>query len=224
MLLTSLRNELDLCLRALWRWDAPGRLSPAQLERDRRLAEEVGEFLKGFRLPLCGAGRIVDIGAKNFFLAPVIRELWGRSPEIVGIEIDPYRRYSDWKTRAQYAKFHASRAGNARFIGGDFLAFHEPIAIGLLLNPFLTHRPLLSWGLPLRYLRPEAIFAHLARQLSSGGKVILSSPTEAELATGMRFAAGAGLREEGRHAWFPSERSLQTQARWGVLLSGRVPA
>ena len=220
----SLKNFIDFRLRSWFRWATPGPFSSFQLAQDKKLREEVGEFLQAFPWDYVADRphlRIVDIGAKNFFLAPfIVRHFQslGFRPEVVGIEIDPYRRYLDFKTRAQYAQYYAEKAGPARYFPHDFLQFDECFDFAFLLNPFLTPRPLLAWGLSFHEFCPAALFAHVEKKLAPGGRVILSCPTAEELRDGLNLAKQHRLDMVSQVTWRPRRNSVQKQPRFGALL------
>jgi hypothetical protein len=192
--------------------------------QDLRLGKEIVQWLSGFewRALLSSAQPVVaDIGAKNFFLAPALDQFLreqGYNPELHGIEIDAHRRYRNLFTRADYGLHYAARVPRATFHATDFLTWARPLDLALLLNPFVTEGPLRAWGLPRSCFQPQAIFAHAHRLLAArGGKLIVSSPSEQELAIVIRLAKEAGFKFGGRHDWRPTGDSLQRKARLGAL-------
>ena len=217
----SLKVALDYSLRSLLRFPGPPVKEGSPL--DARVANEVGQFLRGF-LEVVAQVRptptVLDVGAKNFYLAPVLDAFFRRQgcdPAIHGVEVDAYRRYSSFRTRRQYGDFYAAQISRGTYHAQDFLTLSLDCDVIFLLNPFVSIEPLHAWGLPKRLFRPDALFEHAAHCLSlRGGVLICSSPNEEELKTVTAFATRLGLRERLRHSWHPAHASIQRQPRLGV--------
>jgi hypothetical protein len=219
------RNRLDFGIRERFRWRRPGAPPPSPI--DQALAREVGEFLECFDWAGLAAFprelRIADIGAKNFFAAPALDRFFrsrDRNPEIHGIEIDAFRRYRDGWTRRDYGELYAGRIPRGFFHATDFRRWGEDLDLALLLNPFVTPEALIGWGLPLSLFDPESLFrraAHLLRPRS--GCLLVSCPTEQELAAVLRLAEAAGFRLLQRRDWLPPPSACQGQPRLGALFA-----
>ena len=220
----NVRNHWDFSLRRVLRF--PGPAVHHASDSDGVARQEVGDFLRKFGWEKVLGARnpdlqVADIGAKNFFLAPLLDAFFrarGFSPEIHGIEVDAFRRYGDFRLRAQYGEFYASQIEKGRFYPINFLDFERPLDLALLLNPFVTESPLLAWGLPLRFLDPQALLDHARHLLTPNrGLLLVSHPSEDELQINVRLARRAGFRLIERQQWTPSQTSLQRQGRMGAL-------
>jgi SAM-dependent methyltransferase len=227
--LWNLRNVLDFSLRRLAPW--PLLKAPITFSaQDKALGDEVLSFISLFHWPDKTSKSparpvVVDIGCRTFFLAPALdrffREL-GYQPEIHGVEIDAFRRMRDFRTRKEWGDFFASTISNGNFHAMDFLQWEKPVDFALLLNPFVLERSVLAWGLPLRFLQPEALLRKCKDQMVPGGRLLISAPTAKELAESVRLAARVGFKKLQTANWQPTESSIQTRPRLGVLFENPV--
>jgi SAM-dependent methyltransferase len=222
----SLRNAVDFALRDFFRLSlAPKPIAPSR--EDAEAAREVSEFLKLFPWPEAQSPkslRVVDIGCRTFFLAPALDALFrerGFLPTVHGVEVDAFRRLSDFRTRKEWGDFFAASIGNGEFHAQDFLKWHKPVDAALLLNPFVLERSVLAWGLPLSFLRPASMVGHCAKILSPGGRLLLGAPTSQELSMSVDLAEQNGFTPLHEACWVPSGRAVQTRPRFGVLLRAR---
>ena len=224
----DLRNRLFFALRSRAPWRRPLPPGARVPRREVLLQHELGDFLRGFDWATALARwdretrlRALDVGARNFALAPVLDALLaeeGIAVEIDGVEIDPNRALWNLRTRGDYGRYFASHARQARYHGMDFLAWTEPADLIVLLNPFVTPAPVLAWGLPLSCLRPEAIFAHARRLLRPPLALLVTChPSETELGLASELAARAGFTAIERRNWKPGPATLQRRPRLGVL-------
>jgi len=220
----GLRNQVDFFIRSRVRFK---RNLPAGFEisaTERSFQKEMAEFFELLKVTaqLKSTQKdyvICDVGTKNFSLAPVLDKLFlnqNKNVEIHGIELDAYRRLANFYTRADYGRFFARQARNAQFRPIDFLMFQEPLDVVFLLNPFVSKAPLLSWGLPEKYLKPKEIFKHASELLQKKkGFLVLSCPSLEELETASDFAKEAGFQLGELAIWNPSSQSIQKKARFG---------
>lgn len=204
--------------------------SDERVKSEQKFQGEIREFISKFswsefceRRPDPDQCRVVDVGAKNFSLAPVWQE-WvkslGLSAEIVGIEIDAYRRLSNGHSRADYGKFFSKAIPKGKYLAEDFLRFSQPCDLVCLLNPFVTSNPHLAWGLPLSLLRPTELWKRVAELLKPRqGWCLLSSPTMEEFHLNLELAHAVGLKLREKKNWDPETGSQQTQSRLGALFS-----
>lgn len=218
----SLRNSIDFALRDFFRLSFVPKPTTPSLE-ETRAAQEVLEFLRLFPWPKTKQAqslRVADIGCRTFFLAPVLDQLFrenGFVPTVQGIEVDAYRRLGDFRTRKEWGEFYAGLIGDGKFHAGDFLKWDKPLDVALLLNPFVFERSVLAWGLPLSFLKLEAIIQHCAKTLSPNGALLIGTPTADELKKCKSIAERAGLSPVHEGSWRPGPNSVQTRARLGVL-------
>ncbi len=219
--LHSFRNSFDFALRQLLQFGREVKHAP---EVHTRFQKELEAFFCLFdwngSLPHQQRLRVLDIGARNFSLAPVFDSVFrglGHEPEIHGIEIDAFRRLIDLRTRKDYGDFYAKQARCAQFHALDFLKWDLPADVIFALHPFVTPKPLLAWGLPLRHFRPEAFFAHAASLLSpEKGLLLVSNPTEEERRITQHLLSQDFELVETRD-WKPGKRTVQGDPRLGGL-------
>ncbi len=227
-LLMNVRNSIDFFFRT--NLPVP-RLSVVEkkndtLRKDDLLRTEIKEFMSLFNelkhLPsLPSHPTVVDIGARNFFMAPLIERFFsdkGVAPEIHGVEIDSHRRYTDLRTRADYGFYYAGLIPRSHFHPKSFLDFSLSADFAFLLNPFVTEEPLLCWGLPLTEFLPLRMYLHLFKYLAPNGLVLTSHPSEEEYEAGRELAEKAGFTIIETRSWHPRPGSSQTQPRLGYLL------
>jgi hypothetical protein len=228
VLLKNIRNQLDYFVRSKIRF---AKELPQDFEiplSEKKFQEEIKEFLEQLNFKnLFVTDRtsyiVCDVGAKNFSLAPVLDGFLqeaNKSGEIHGIEIDAYRRLSDFRTRADYARYFSRKARAATFHPIDFLSFQKMSDVILMLNPFVSKDPLLAWGLPLKYLKPIELFTHAYDLLlERKGNLILSSPSEDEFEISSQCAKQAGFKLGMPVFWHPKPKSIQKKSRFGRVCS-----
>ncbi len=230
----NIKNTIDFFLRSQLRIPFPINEKETTHPLAVKLQDEMEVFLKAFdwKKHLSGRSikklRIADVGTRTFSIAPVLdrvfREL-GFEPEIHGIEIDAFRRFSNLHSRADYGNYYARKIPNGYFRPIDFLDFKSEMDVILLLHPFVTMEPLLNWGLPAKEFKPEIIFGH-ARKLLEGESslLLISSPTAEEFNISERLARKTGFNLVETQDWFPKDYTSQKQFRLGqLLLSSQSP-
>lgn len=222
----SLRNEVDFFFRSKLRFE---RALPPDFEiphSEQKFQKEISEFFDLLKIKdrLNSNQKdwiVCDVGTKNFSIALVLDQIFqhqNKTVEIHGIEIDAYRRFSNFYTRADYARYFAEKARNAHFHSMDFQDFQKPADIIFLLNPFVSKEPLLAWGLPLRFFRPKEIFEKAKKLLEpKQGFLVLGCPSEDELEISSTYALEAGFQFTDIVAWKPSSQSVQKKARYGRI-------
>lgn len=225
--LLAIRNSIDFFLRNNLKISRDVSRESQIPERDKKIQKEFEEFfnllpwkdiLKKLPSPLL---TVTDIGARNFVFGPVIDrclERHGRQAKIHGIEIDAHRLLWGFHSRADFGEFYAKKMRSGFFYGMDFLDWKTPTDLALLLNPFVSKEPLLSWGLPLSKLQPDRLFKHaLATLRPRKGILILSCPSPEELEIAKKLAKNAGFIEGSQIFWNPSKNSVQQKPRYGIV-------
>lgn len=161
--------------------------------------------------------RVLDVGAKNFEMAPgilaALRPFVSKASqlELTGIELDAYRVYADGHSRADAAAYFVGFARELgfsaahRFLAGDVCEHEESYDCITWFSPFLTPAPLLRWGLARRHLRPEATLKHVVARLRPGGLLVIvhQEPEEAELQRAMIERLGLTARSLTLVSGFP---------------------
>lgn len=133
--------------------------------------------------------RILDIGSKNFSYAHALHNFFSyyknsqskRKIILDGIEIDAYRIMADLHSRYDYAQYYIKDLPNTNYLIKDFLKFneHKYDYITWFL-PFLTEKPLLKWGIPLKFLQPEKMMQHAYNFLNPQGIILVVNQLETE--------------------------------------------
>lgn len=132
---------------------------------------------------------ILDIGSRNFSYATSLQHffLYYNSPLtprhifLDGIEIDPNRLMADLHTRKDYAQYYIENLVNTRYLTEDFLNYNEKQYNFITwFLPFLTPKPLLQWGLPLQYLKPNLMLEHSYSLLAKNGYMIILNQSSQE--------------------------------------------
>lgn len=229
--LRHLQNSLNFVLRNQVRFRRQPRLEDLRTTTILKLQEELEEFLGLFDWTfLAGATQrrgiftAADVGALDFSFAPVFEKhfqsLGLAAVAIHGIEIDAYRRYSNFYSRADYGRAFASQIRRGSFHALDFLKFQQPLDFIFLLHPFVTPEPSLRWGLPLSVYKPQAIFDH-CRDLLKGrrGTLLLSNPSEGEFENARKRAVCSGFVIQEQKIWQPRETTAHQKPRYGAVLS-----
>lgn len=121
--------------------------------------------------------RVIDLGSKNFFYAPVLNE-WlqkrnGRT-NLIGLEADPARLYRDLYRREDYAHYYVDLI-NRHYPLGPYVFYQagnwldRPKAQYDLITsffPFIYDDLSDAWGLPRRYFVPKDFYQKCAEESS----------------------------------------------------------
>ncbi len=120
--------------------------------------------------------RWLDAGAKNWsYVEAIYRYLETRHPafELVGIELDGYRLYTDLHNRADYAQSYIRSLPKAEYVVQDVLSHQASYHVISSFLPFVFKAPFLAWGLPLKYFEPFRYLQHLYQLLEPGGVLLI---------------------------------------------------
>lgn len=134
-------------------------------------------------LPAQKIKHVIDVGSKNFFYAAVMSEYFKKMDSgvrLTGIELDGYRRYENWFTRAEYANHYIKDLPNTTYIVGDYLESKEKADVITMFLPFMTLEPLINWGLPKEKFVPLALMKHAWEQVESGGTILVVNQEKEE--------------------------------------------
>jgi hypothetical protein len=143
-------------------------------------------------------GTVVDVGSASFWYASVLQVCF-RPRRLVGVELDGYRRLRSGHLRRDLAAGYVANLGG-EYLVADYTTLALPSDVVTAWFPFVNEPALLAWGLPLSALRPERLFAGVARNLHPGGWFFMVNQGEGEAGVAREFATGAGLRLCHRHA------------------------
>lgn len=158
----------------------------------------IGAAYAAWRRPLPRPRALHDVGCGGFAYARVL-QLCFAPGTLVGVDVEGYRRLRDGANRRERVLGHLADLPNAEFVVADYAAFERRADLVTTFFPFVTRAPHLAWRLPLSLLRPEALFAAIARNLEPGGELLMANHGETEAAVAAGCAERAGLRCAGTH-------------------------
>ena len=155
---------------------------------DKYLSKRKGEKLS-----------VLDIGSKNWAYVKseyVFFKSFAKDFNLTGIELDAYRMYSNFYTRYEIAKFYTKDLENTNYIAGDLLEHKGKYDCIIWILPFITEYPLVKWGLPLRYFKPEEMLLHAYKLLNKGGEMLIINQGEDEYQIQQELNRKLGLSSE----------------------------
>lgn len=126
---------------------------------------------------------VLDIGCKNWFYAQgeyFFFKKYCKKLNLVGIELDANRLYTNLYTRKEVAKFYTQDLEGCKYLHSDFLEHKEKYNFIIWILPFVVDYPLIKWGLPKKYFQPEHMLKHAYESLEQGGKILVLNQGEAE--------------------------------------------
>ena len=126
---------------------------------------------------------ILDVGSKNWSYVKseyLFFKSFSKNFALNGIELDAYRLSSNFYTRYEIAKFYTKNLSNTNYIVGDFLKHNQKYDYIIWILPFITEYPLVKWGLPLRYFKPEQMLNHAYDSLNDNGELLIINQGEEE--------------------------------------------
>lgn len=127
--------------------------------------------------------RILDIGCKNWFYAKGEYDFFNSFCEnftLEGVEIDPYRLYSNFYSRFEVAKYYIKGLKNTKYICGDLLDLEQKYDYIIWILPFVTVEPLIYWGLPQKFFNPKKLLEHACSLLGENGQILIINQGENE--------------------------------------------
>ena len=126
---------------------------------------------------------VLDIGSKNWDYAKseyTFFKSFSQKFILNGIELDPYRMNSNFYNRYEISKFYTKDLINTNYIIGDFLEHKQKYDYIIWILPFITEFPLIKWGLPLKYFKPEEMLLHAVDLLKEEGELLIINQGEEE--------------------------------------------
>gem|GEM_PF-4038349 len=130
----------------------------------------------------------IDVGCKNLGMLPALlaaATALSDSPiRFTGIELDPYRRYLDGKTRGDYARGMVAQFPNVDYIEDNMMnvasQFSGQANVVSCFLPFMQASEHCAWGLGKQQFRPERFFASLVEMLAPRGVLLISNLSKQE--------------------------------------------
>ncbi len=180
----------ELCTRYKWRFetqqDATGALQSYEY------LDYLDQAQSHWKLPAQAPGLVQDVGCASFTYAAALHAFF-KPNELVGIELEGYRRLSGGVNRAEKATSQVSRLANTAFVIADYTLYRRSADRITAFFPFVTPQPVLGWRLPLSVLRPAALFAAIRGNLNPDGELWMVNHSETEASVAAQFAGDAGL-------------------------------
>lgn len=126
---------------------------------------------------------ILDVGSKNWEYAKAqyfFFKSFNSNFTLNAIELDAYRLNSRFYNRYEIAKFYIKGLKNTNYFIGDFINHNLKYDYIIWILPFVSEYPLLKWGLPLKYFKPEKMLLHAYSLLKKDGELLIINQGEKE--------------------------------------------
>ena len=126
---------------------------------------------------------ILDIGSKNWEYVKseyIFFNSFTKDFTLNGIELDVYRLNSNLYNRYEIAKFYTKDLPNTNYIAGDLLNHRQKYDYIIWILPFITKYPLIKWGLPLKYFKPQEMLFHAYNLLNPEGELLIINQSKEE--------------------------------------------
>lgn len=134
-----------------------------------------------------------DVGCGGFAYAAALQRFFAPAC-LVGIDVEGHRRLRGGVNRHERILGHLADVPGAEFVIADYTTFARRADLATAFFPFVTPAPVLAWRLPLRLLRPAALFEALHANLAPGGQLFMANHSADEHAVAAGHANAAGLR------------------------------
>ncbi len=178
-MLKNLKNIIDFYLRSKICFSRKNFVekNPVLIERNRLENLYTEDVLEQFFEKIDRENvRVLDIGSKNWFYAKGEYNFFKKFCKnflIDGVEIDPYRLYSNFYNREEVAKFYTHNLENMNYIKGNLLDLNGEYDYIIWFLPFVKPYAHKAWGLPMKYFYPEKLLAHAMNLLKEGGQMLI---------------------------------------------------
>lgn len=159
-------------------------------------------------LPYSVGGAVQDIGASNFWYASAMHAFFQPS-ELVGIEMEGYRIYTNGYSRLDHAQGYIEGLPNTHFVVSDYTHYHRPADIVTAWYPFVTPAPVLAWRMPLSVLSPQALFAQVAQNLKPNGLFVMVNQGKEEAAIAATYCRLSGLAPYQPYQWYELKTTVR---------------
>ena len=181
----DLRNSLDFYLRNKFNFSRKNFVEKNKklIERNRLENLYTTDVLNQTLRKQGKKLNILDIGCKNWFYAKGEYNFFTSFCEnfcLDGVEIDPYRLYSNFYNRYEVAKYYTKGLENTNYIAGNLLDIEKKYDYIIWFLPFVTYEPHQYWGLPKKYFYPEKLLKHAFDLLNNNGQMLIINQGEKE--------------------------------------------
>lgn len=143
--------------------------------------------------------KILDIGSKNWsYVKSEYLFFFAHKKDFIlnGIELDCNRLNSNFYSRAEIAKFYSQSLKNANYTAGDLMGHNEKYDYIIWILPFILKYPLVKWGLPLKYFKPEEMLSHAYNLLNDNGQMLIINQGISEFEAQKELNQKSGLNFE----------------------------
>ena len=130
-----------------------------------------------------GGISVLDIGSKNWEYVKseyLFFNSFDKNSCLTGIELDSFRLNTKLFSRLEVAKFHIKNLKNVNYISGDLMEHNKKYDYIIWILPFITEYPLVRWGLPLKYFKPEKMLNFAYNLLNDEGQMLIINQGESE--------------------------------------------
>lgn len=178
-MLNDLKNKIDFFIRNKTKFSRKNFIETNKSNLELNKLENLYTFdilSKTIQKNTKKEAHILDIGCKNWFYAKGEYDFFSSFCENIfldGIEIDPYRLYSNFYSRYEVAKYHTKNLKNTKYIPGNLLNINFKYDYIIWFLPFVTINPHKYWGLPENLFMPEKLLKHAYSLLKPEGKMLI---------------------------------------------------
>ncbi|KAA3648364.1 MAG: hypothetical protein DWQ07_05050 [Chloroflexi bacterium] len=123
---------------------------------------------------------VADIGVSHWFYVQAFYNFltWQggdnvRSVNLAGFEVDPYRVYSDLRSRYDHALAHIGDLPGTHYIPQGFQRKPEAYDLITMFFPFVFQPDHLRWGLPAKMFAPRQMLSDAWDSLKPGGVLLI---------------------------------------------------
>ena len=141
---------------------------------------------------------VYDLGSATFSYAPSLHAFF-KPQRLVGVEIDAYRLYQNWRSRLDLARGYVKDLPHTDYVVEDYRTLRFTADVVLAWYPFVTPKRLLAWRLPLTLFEPMKLFEQVARNLAADGTFVMVNYSADEIQVARQGAVQAGLHCLGQH-------------------------
>ena len=167
------------------------RMNAATSRRNYEYLDILDRAWQAAGAPRLAVRELCDVGCASFWYAAALQAFF-RPQRLTGVDVEGYRLLRSGHSRRDLAAGYLESLPDARFIVADYTGLDHPADLITAWFPFVTPEAILAWRLPLRLLRPERLFARIARNLTASGRFLMVNhgPREADIARSFCLAAG----------------------------------
>ena len=213
----DLRNNFDFFIRNKIRFSRKNFVEKNLKSIERNDAENkyVKNILEdSFEKRSSASVKVLDIGCKNWFYARGEYDFFKSFCNEVlldGVEIDPYRLYTNLYNRYEVAKYY-TRGIPANYIVGNLLEIEDKYDYIVWFLPFVLERPHKKWGLPMSFFCPEKMLAHAYDLLLPQGQMLIINQGVYETSEQKALLGQLGIKYcelglmENKHFAYKNER------------------